>query len=499
MAAATAARLRAFRAGERVTLSDIILVAGIGLALAVAFVMRQPGWRLPVLAFALLAIPGNVDNLGPQMLLDPNDLPNRTAPVISVVDLLIAWGLVLSLRERPEHLMSGAARWLIPGALALLAVATVVSMVNLVQGTPPEPTIRAILFFARIPALLAIAAATAPHLRDGRRVAIGVGLGLIPLLGNGLYTSTQADVTRFTAATFGRNGFSLALVLGVLAAAGAAVMFLAARRSRRTVALGVTATALACLGLFGAIATGTRMSLLAAVPAVGFALLINRSWASWRGLKALGLAMALVLLTGVAAVMWTPEGQRAVSAIIDPGGTVDIVTNSDDEPWYSPVRTRSVWWEQARTMALSDPLTGVGAWQWNHVRYENDPDAIVAVADPHNTFLQVAAEHGLVLLAAYVALLGAAIVVGLVGIWHPAARSTRAWPATLTVVATLMIPITEMTNSHFFNVRLGALTWLLIGAYLAVAAPGLRPGWAAIRARFGRGSDAAGGHAASPA
>jgi O-antigen ligase len=498
MVAATAARLRAFRAGERATLSDIILVAGIGLALAVAFVMRHPGWRLPVLAFALLAIPGNVDNIGPQMLLDPNDLPNRTAPVVSVVDLLIAWGLLLSLRERPEHLMRGAARWLIPGALAVLGIATVVSVINLAQGTPAAPTIRAIIFFARIPALLVIAAATAPHLRDGRRVAIGVGLGLVPLLGNGLYTSTQLDVTRFTAATFGRNGFSLALVLGVLAAAGAAVMYLAARGTRRTLVLGIGAAVLACAGLFAGIATGTRMSILAAVPAVAFALLINRTWASWRGLRALGLAILLVLMTGVSAVSWTPEGQRAVSAILDPGGTVDIVTHPDEEPFYSPVRTRSVWWKQAVSMAMADPLTGVGAWQWNHKRY-SDPEAIVVVADPHNTFLQMAAEHGLIVLAAYIALLGSAITVGLIGIWHPSARSATSWPATLTAVAAIMIPVTEMTNSHFFNVRLGALTWLLIGAYLAVSGPGLRPGWIAIRARLGKGSDAAGGHAASTA
>ena len=469
------------------------------MAIALGIVMWQPGWRLPALAFALLAIPGNVDNLGPQMLLDPNALTNNTAPVISVIDLLIGLGLALSLRERGRSVLDGAGRWVIPAALLVFALASIVSLVNLAQGAPLPSTVRAILLFGRIPALIVIAVATADHLVDGRRLAAGIGLGLIPLLGNGLYTSTQLEATRFTASTFGRNGFSLALVLGVFAAAGVAIALLARGGSTRRMAVGIGATILACLGLFAAIATGTRMSILAAVPAAGLALLLNRGWHSRRGLASLAMVGVLVLMTGAAAVMWTPEGQRAISAIIDPGGTVDMVTNPDDEPWYSPMRTRARWWAQAQAMVAADPLTGVGAWQWNHVRYESDPDAIVAVADPHNTFLQLAAEFGLPVLVAYGALLFAVIGSGLVGAWHRASPVATAWPLTLLAVATLMIPITEMTNSHLFNVRLGPLTWLLLGAFHVATAPGVAPGWAAIRRRFGRGSSAPGGHAANPA
>jgi O-antigen ligase len=432
--------------------------------------MRSPAWRLPALAFALLSVPGNVDNLGPQILLDPNDLASNTAPMVSFVDVLIVWGLALSIPRLRGALGRSSARWLLGAAVAMFAVASVITLVNFGQGVDAGPTLRALLFFGRVPAILAIALATTDDLGRGRRLALGVALGLISLIANGLYTSGQADLPRFTAATFGRNGLSLALVIGVLAAAGVAVAYLRNadwRGDRRSLLVGLFAVALGCSGLFGAIATGTRMSILTAVPVVGLALAINRTWLSRRGLRGLALAVALVILTGVASVLWTPEGGRALSGITDPGNTIDIVTSPDDAPWYEPVRTRSHWWGQARQMIATDPLTGVGAWQWNHQRYLLEPDAIQIVADPHNTYLQLAAEHGLIVAVAYVALLATVLLIGAVSSWHSRSPVSSSWPATMLAAGAVLAPITEMTNSHFFNARMGAVTWILLGALLA--------------------------------
>ena len=80
-------------------MTTAILVAGLVVTLLVAYVMRRPESRLAALLFAFLAIPGNLDNLLPQMRLDPNAIPNNTAPAVSFVDLLIVWGIILTLRE----------------------------------------------------------------------------------------------------------------------------------------------------------------------------------------------------------------------------------------------------------------------------------------------------------------------------------------------------------------------------------------------------------------
>jgi O-antigen ligase len=480
-------------AREEWHLTQIILVAGLALVVAVAYAMRRPAWRLPALAFALLSVPGNVDNLGPQILLDPHDIASNTAPVVSFVDLLIVWGLWLSLPRLGAALEGSSVRVVLAAAMGLFATGAAVTMVNAAQGVELGPTLRSILFFARVPAILAIALATGDELGRGRRLALAVALGLVSLIANGLYTSTQAELTRFTAATFGRNGLSLALMIGVLAAAGAAVAYLRdaeQHRDRRSMALGVVAVALACSGLFAAIATGTRMSILTAVPVFALALAINRTWLSGRGIRALGLAAVLVILTAGASVLWTPEGGRAISGLTDPGNTIDIVTNPEDSPWYEPVRTRSHWWGQARQMIAADPLTGVGGWQWNHERYLLEPDAIVIVADPHNTYLQLAAEHGLVVAAAYAAVLGAVLLIGAVSSWHARSPVSSSWPATMLASAAVLAPITEMTNSHFFNARMGAVNWVLLGALLAWSLGALPAAIVAIRSavstRFGR-------------
>lgn len=50
-------------------MTTLILWVGLGLAAISALAMRRPDWRVPALVFAILALPGNIDNLLPQMLL----------------------------------------------------------------------------------------------------------------------------------------------------------------------------------------------------------------------------------------------------------------------------------------------------------------------------------------------------------------------------------------------------------------------------------------------
>lgn len=455
-------------------MTTLILAGGIAIVVAIAWAMRRQEWRLPALLFAILAVPGNVDNLLPQMRLDPHDIANATAPAVSFVDLLLAWGVAVTAREGGFRGWPKLLRTILAGGCVVAAAAAVVSLVNVAQGADPSAAARGILAFARIPAALAITFAVREQIRDGRLLAVAGAAGAVSLVANGLYTSASLDATRFTAATFGRNGFSLVLVVTALLATGLAVEL---RRRGSRALWWAAAFAIAGIALFSAIATGSRMSLLVGVPVAAAAMIVNRSWWNRRGVVgAVALAVAAVLVAG-SAMLWTSEGARALSALLNPGETVDIITDPESEPDYSPVRTRTRWWSHAVRMIADDPATGVGAYQWAIERYRYEPEAEPVVADTHNTYLQMGAEYGLPVLLLYVALLGSvAIAVGWYA-WSSRSVVRSSAPAVAVLAAAVMIPMTEVTNSYLFNVRIGIAAWILLAtAVLLTVVPARQRG-----------------------
>jgi O-antigen ligase len=211
------------------------------------------------------------------------------------------------------------------------------------------------------------------------------------------------------------------------------------------------------------------MALLALVGALVLALLVNRTgllaraWSGRDGRRGDGAA------GDPAAALWTAEGGRALTVLTDPGETADIVFDPGDQPSYSPVRTRTHFWQLAIEMTIAHPMTGVGPFQWNFERYELGADEPAMVVDVHNTYLQVADEYGVLVLAVYIVLL--ALLLGRTLL--PALRRTspiaQRWGVTLLAMAAVLFPLTELTNSHFFNVRLGAFGWLLLAVAFAMA------------------------------
>ncbi|MBA2382053.1 MAG: O-antigen ligase family protein, partial [Chloroflexi bacterium] len=170
-----------------------------------------------------------------------------------------------------------------------------------------------------------------------------------------------------------------------------------------------------------------------------------------------------------ASVAFTNAGGRTVSVFTEADKTVDVVTDPGNTPTESEIRSRGQFWTLAVDMAIDRPLTGVGPFQWNVERYERDPGSPVVLADAHQTYLQLAAEYGLVVAALYVLLLTS---VGLVILWRVRSRSERSrlgWAGMGIVLASAVIPLASLTNSHIINPRNGPLEWLLLGAALALA------------------------------
>ena len=441
-------------------MASAIQIAGVVMCVVLAAIAVRPDWRLPALIVALLSIPGNVDNLLPQFSLDPHPLPTGTAPVVSVVDLLLGVAVALTAREgrRPTFWV----RRLTILATVLTGAVAAIALVALSRGVEPAAVARGVVLFARIPALFFLVGALEDRLGDGSRVAAAFVLGGVALVGNGVYTTMVTGEDRFTAATFGRNGFAIALILVTIVAAGVAFRGWNALRSMPTGPLALVAASVAAACLFGASATGTRMAflILLGASAAGIVLYPVRIGAAQAlRIVAVGVVTTLVLAASVA---WTVAGARTVSVVTDPGTTIDVVTHPGDLPSYSEVRRRGQFWDLAIAMARAEPLTGVGPFQWNVQRYVLDPDGPVVVVDAHNSYLQIAAEFGLVIVAMYGVLLAVEMLIVGLSVLRRGHRARIGWAGIGICVAALAYPFAELTNSHFFNVRLGAVGWLLI-------------------------------------
>ena len=443
-------------------MTSAILVVGLLALAALAIAAVRPTWRLPAVAFALLAIPGNVDDLLPQMVLDPHDITDILAPIVTSIDLLIVWAVLLTVRERRDPGPLG--RRIIALAAILATVATITALVNMVGGVDPAGVVRGTVLWWRIVALLYLGCALRDALGNGRLLGLAIVAGGIVLLGNGVYTTFGGELTRFTAKTFGRNGLAVALtVVTVVGTAVTADLWTRpARPMERWLAAG-TAVA-AGLSLFAMSATGTRMAFLVLVVAGIAALVFYPGRLTRHAIPGIVVTvLAAVVILG-ASVLWTTAGGRTVSVITEPDTTVDVVTDPGSVPTETEIRSRGEFWNLAIQMARANPLTGVGPFQWNVVRYDLDPEGPVVVADSHDTYLQIAAEYGFVTLALYgVLLLFAVVLIGR-SLVRIADRERLGWAGMGIVIASGIIPIAALTNAHLINPRNGPLEWLLLAA-----------------------------------
>ena len=444
----------------------LILCAGLLLTVAAAAVMLWPRLRLPSLALAFFAIPGNVDNLLPQMALDPHAIANNTAPVASVIDVLIAWAVILTWNEGRKVRMRSGVGWVLAIALILGVVALTSSAVAVMNGVSLGAGVHGILVFVRLAAILYLGLALRDITGSGRWLAGAFALSVPLLVANGIYTSAVTSAARFTASTIGRNGFAVALSLTAVSAGGLA---LAVRgHDRRSRAIGWGAAALAFLGFAAAVGTGTRIFLVALLAGLVVGLFANRTWLRRSDrLRAAGVGALLVLALASGGLL-SRDGMRALSIITNPGETISIVTDPGGQPSYSPVTTRTHFWKLAVTMAESHPWVGVGPYQWNFVRYEIDPKAPSLVADPHNVLLQIAAEFGLPASALYLILIGSVAWLLLVGAWRRRGVIAHDWAATGLLIGAMMYPVTELTNSNLFNIRTGPAGWMLLAVALGL-------------------------------
>ena len=201
----------------------------------------------------------------------------------------------------------------------------------------------------------------------------------------------------------GNRNFACApAILGALLAVGFALPHVAtlrsndaegARRPRLRVALaGISIAVFA----FTLVAAGSLAGYLAALVAVAAYILCMLPL---RRRRLIVCAVVVVAFAAVLAVSYMPALRR---------GTVDSILESD-----TTTQARGLWWLAADQMLWDKPLHGQGTGAYASLYYEFaplmadiSPYAVSRLAEhPHNEFLRVAAELGLVGLCLYMALL----------------------------------------------------------------------------------------------
>jgi O-antigen ligase len=365
------------------------------------------------LAAAVLALPASSGTGPGGSLATPSDLLLFGA--VAAAARLVLRG------ERKDVLRSvPAAGFLLLGLVSLLA-----AVVSPDLGSGLVGAVRSMELFFLVPVTVMVALRT-------RRDAVLV-LGSIVLLAvlEGAYGLVQT-VTRTGASidgeniravgTFGAYNIAalaqLAAIALVICAAAAVVL----RDRRRWVALGLAA--FLALPLVLALSRGIWVGAAAAA-----ALVLSRGRPLRMLAVALGSAAVLALVIPPLIASGSDLGQR-----------VESLVEVDEAPDQS-VRDRLALWGAARQMAVDHPLTGVGVRGFPDHRDAyagltllGSSDIAVADADfqqvavdsPHNFYLLIASEQGLIATLVYATVFAVLLVRGLVRAARPRADDSTA-------------------------------------------------------------------------
>lgn len=175
--------------------------------------------------------------------------------------------------------------------------------------------------------------------------------------------------------------------------------------------------------------SGYRILLAVAVPAglLGLILLLAN--------RALRLSVA-------ASLDQVPALSRLGPLLVDFGSGIELDGSARDDAWLNAIRILEIF-----------PFTGIGAGTYEEVAMELTGSPVLA----HNTFLQIAAEWGLI----FAAIIGVWILVLLLRRPRPG-TSLRLWATTRDALLVIMI------GSLGISLQNSRLLWLIVGMLLAV-------------------------------
>jgi O-antigen ligase/GR25 family glycosyltransferase involved in LPS biosynthesis len=236
----------------------------------------------------------------------------------------------------------------------------------------------------------------------------------------------------------------MALTVGALFALVLAVQ--AQRGSWQQWACGAAATLMVANVVF--IAYGRSGYVLLFITAFAVAL------GFWRG-RARGVALAVVFALAVGAAQFSPLIKKRFTQ------AVEEVTQTDTAAELTPMGIRVMMWETAAAIVREAPFIGHGLGSFaeeyrREVKQRYTGWRATLTADPHNQYLFILAETGLLGMGAFVWFLVSAV-----------RQPTRGPFQIIALAALLSWCVTSLFSSHFHTFNEGHLIAILLGVCLA--------------------------------
>lgn len=346
-----------------------------------------------------------------------------------------------------------------------LAAMLVLATASTLAAADPVRSLVGTLQLAEFTVLILLTVAAVRNEREVRRVLVGAGavlaldaalavgqlVGIIPLPQLALAAGEEGGrVTGLSGNALGAYlVFGLALCIPALASQGA----------------GRLAARLACL-LFtvALVATGIRSAWLSALVVILVSVVL-----SWSYRRSLGQSK---VLKAIAALVTVPV--VAVVAVVLSGRGGAYLARLESLPRFaeaapgSTTYSRLRFWEVSLEMLADHPLLGVGLKNWQVLKQPYGlPDVLVGmstrpISDPHHGLLEVAAERGLLGLAAYLAL----TVVTVRALQRRRECGFFSWTALPLLVVLVSRPAAEMLGGDVGTDKLWAVALGLTAALL---------------------------------
>lgn len=241
----------------------------------------------------------------------------------------------------------------------------------------------------------------------------------------------------------------------VFSAIGLTALMLARQELDQRLRLGLLVATVLLVGNVLLVTTGRSgyLALLVCAACLAVAEILargfNRKSLAGAGLSLVAVVMALALLPG-------PRTQIAQA--------VHEMTHYQESQVETRAGQRVIFWKNTLGVIAQSPIIGhgTGAFGTAYGKYVAGKQGLEAMpsSDPHNQYLKIAAEHGLLGLLVFLSILAMALRQKIAPPWRFLGLATMAaWCAT------------SMANSHFSTFTEGTFIYVWLGVMLAQARP----------------------------
>lgn len=202
--------------------------------------------------------------------------------------------------------------------------------------------------------------------------------------------------------------------------------------------------------------TGTRMALIALLIGIIIYVMIqkNKMWVKIVILSHLFFLLIYVTNTGVF------ENSR-FSVLLNPLEFISQI----DKSTSTTVGTRLIIWDATFDMIKDRPFFGVGPGIWNYERY-NYGIYFNVLLDPHNGYLGLLSEYGLVFFVFYLSFIFIALFKILKHIRYYKKYDLESYKLLLSYcIGVICWMITEMSNAGIYKVQIQYFFWIIIMSF----------------------------------